>query len=52
VAAYPVFEKHWMDEYLHPDVVEDHSALRDASEAREPEDVVDAVLQGQSNPAG
>lgn len=52
VAAYPVFEKHWMNEYLHPDVVEDHSALRDASETRESEAVVDAVLQGESNPAG
>lgn len=52
VAAYPVFEKHWMDEYLHPDVVEDHSALRDTDDPRQHEAVVDAVLQGSSNPVG
>ena len=45
VAAYPVFEKHWLDEYLHPDAVEDHQALRD-TDGRESEAVVDAVLQG------
>ncbi len=45
VAAYPVFEKHWLDDYLHPDAVEDHRALRDTS-GKESEAVVDAVLQG------
>ena len=45
VAAYPVFEKHWLDDYLHPDAVEDHEALRD-SEGDEGEGVVDAVIHG------
>jgi len=45
VAAYPVFEKHWLDDYLHPDAVEDHLALRD-TEGEEGEAVVDAVMQG------
>lgn len=49
VAAYPVFEKHWLDDYLHPDAVEDHLALRD-SEGEESEAVVDAVLQGAAPP--
>ena len=45
VAAYPVFEKHWLDDYLHPDAVEDHMALRD-TDGKEGEAVVDAVMQG------
>lgn len=45
VAAYPVFEKHWLDEYLDPDAVEDHRALRE-TDGKEGEAVVDAVLQG------
>ena len=45
VAAYPVFEKHWLDDYMHPDAVEDHLALRD-TDGKESEAVVDAVMQG------
>ena len=45
VAAYPVFEKHWLDDYLDPDAVEDHRALRE-TDGKEGEAVVDAVLQG------
>ena len=45
VAAYPVFEKHWLDDYLHPDAVEDHVALRE-TEGDEGEVVVDAVIHG------
>ena len=45
VAAYPVFEKHWLDEYLHPDAVEDHMALRETT-GEEGEAVVDAVMEG------
>ena len=48
VAAYPVFEKHWLDDYLHPDAVEDHLALRD-TDGKEGEAVVDAVLQGATS---
>jgi hypothetical protein len=47
VAAYPVFERHWLDDYLHPDAVEDHRALRD-TDGMEGEAVVEAVLQGAS----
>jgi predicted PurR-regulated permease PerM len=45
VAAYPVIEKHWLDDYLHPDALEDHRALRD-TDGKASEAVVDAVLQG------
>lgn len=44
-AADPVFEKHWLDDYLHPDALEDHRALRD-TDGKAGEAVVDAVLQG------
>jgi predicted PurR-regulated permease PerM len=49
VAAYPVVERHWLAEYLHPDAVEDHARLRAAgvegSEGHE--SAVDAVLNGK-----
>jgi len=45
VAVFPVVEKHWLDSYLHPDAVADHSALR-ASDAGAKERVVEAVLNG------
>lgn len=49
VAAYPVVEKHWLDDYLHPDAVEDHASLRAATEgtAEGQEAAVDAVMKGE-----
>ena len=49
VAAYPVVEKHWLDDYLHPDAVEDHASLRAATgeNAEGQEAAVDAVMKGE-----
>lgn len=47
VAAYPVIEKHWLDEWLHPDVVEDHSALRETEDKGRHQKLVTAVLEGR-----
>jgi predicted PurR-regulated permease PerM len=49
VAAYPVVEKHWLDDYLHPDAIEDHASLRAAAEenAAGQEAAVDAVMRGE-----
>ncbi|HEX7616130.1 MAG TPA: AI-2E family transporter [Thermoanaerobaculia bacterium] len=49
VAAYPVVEKHWLDDYLHPDAVEDHASLRAAisENAEGQEAAVDAVMKGE-----
>ena len=52
VAAYPVVEKHWLDDYLHPDAVEDHASLRAATgeNAEGQEAAVDAVMKGETPP--
>ena len=52
VAAYPVVEKHWLDDYLHPDAVEDHASLRAATgeNADGQEAAVDAVMKGETPP--
>jgi predicted PurR-regulated permease PerM len=47
VAAYPVVEKHWLDEWLHPDVVADHAALRETEGVRRHGRLVTAVLEGR-----
>lgn len=47
VAAYPVVEKHWLDEWLHPDAVADHLALRDTEDEKKQTKLVNAVLQGR-----
>ncbi len=49
VAAYPVVEKHWLAEYLHPDAVEDHASLLAAGNvgAEGYDAAVDAVLRGE-----
>jgi hypothetical protein len=49
VAAYPVVEKHWLDDYLHPDAIEDHASLRAATDenAEGHEAAVDAVMRGE-----
>ena len=47
VAAYPVFEKYWLDDTLHPDALADHRALRD-TDGEESEAVVEAVIQGET----
>ncbi len=47
VAAYPVVEKHWLDEWLHPDAVADHAALRETDDGVRHRKVVKAVLQGR-----
>jgi len=49
VAAYPVVEKHWLDDYLHPDAIEDHASLRAATNenAEGQEAAVDAVMRGE-----
>lgn len=47
VAAYPVIEKHWLDDWLHPDVVEDHSALRETEDEGRHQKLVAAVLEGR-----
>ncbi len=47
VAAFPVVEKYWLDDWLHPDAVADHSVLRDNGGAGSPEKMVAAVLEGQ-----
>jgi predicted PurR-regulated permease PerM len=48
VAAFPVVEKHWLDDYLHPDAIEDHASLRAATNesSKEQEAAVDAVMRG------
>jgi predicted PurR-regulated permease PerM len=45
VAAYPIVERIWLSDYLGDDVLDDHSALEQASET-EATAVVEAVLQG------
>lgn len=47
VAAYPVVEKHWLDEWLHPDAVADHNALREAEGNGRQQKLVTAVLEGR-----
>lgn len=49
VAAYPVVEKHWLEEYLHPHAVEDHASLRAVTDesVQEQEAAVDAVMKGE-----
>ncbi len=47
VAAYPVVEKHWLDEWLHPDAVADHTALRETDDAGSQRKLVRAVLEGR-----
>lgn len=49
VAAYPVVEKHWLDDYLHPDAIEDHASLRAATDenAEGQEAAVEAVMRGE-----
>jgi predicted PurR-regulated permease PerM len=47
VAAYPVIEKHWLDEWLHPDAVADHTALRDTEDEKSQKKLVNAVLEGR-----
>jgi predicted PurR-regulated permease PerM len=47
VAAYPVIEKHWLHEWLHPDVVADHTALRDTEDSKSHKKLVNAVLEGR-----
>jgi len=47
VAAYPVVEKHWLSEWLHPDAVEDHAALREPDDGAGQRKVVKAVLEGR-----
>lgn len=47
VAAYPVIEKHWLDEWLHPDVVADHAALRETEGVGRHRKLVTAVLEGR-----
>ncbi len=48
VAAYPVVEKHWLDEWLHPDAVADHTALRETDDTGRQRKIVNAVLEGRS----
>jgi predicted PurR-regulated permease PerM len=47
VAAYPVVERYWLEDWLHPDAVADHSALREVEDGKEKEELVNAVLEGQ-----
>jgi predicted PurR-regulated permease PerM len=47
VAAYPIVERIWLSDYLGDDVLDDHSALEQASDT-EATAVVEAVLQGVS----
>ena len=51
VAAYPVVEKHWLDEWLHPDAVADHSALRETEDTGRQRKLVKAVLEGRPTEA-
>jgi predicted PurR-regulated permease PerM len=50
VAAYPVIERHWLSDYLGPEVLADHVALYEAHGGPHP-DVVDAVLNGERHGA-
>ena len=45
IAAYPIFEKEWLKDYLAPEVLADHRALAKAEGTRT-DLVVDAVLRG------
>jgi hypothetical protein len=47
VAAYPIIERIWLEDYLAPEVLADHEALEASPDA---EHVVDAVLQGEEAP--
>lgn len=47
VAAYPVIEKYWLDERLHPDVVADHEALERPADSSGHQRVVAAMLKGR-----
>jgi len=53
VAAYPIIERIWLSNYLGEHVLDDHSALEQATEGEAPA-VVEAVLQGvpPEEPAG
>jgi predicted PurR-regulated permease PerM len=44
VAAYPIIERIWLEDYLAPEVLADHEALEASPDA---DHVVDAVLQGE-----
>jgi predicted PurR-regulated permease PerM len=48
VAAYPIIERIWLEDYLAPEVLADHEALEAAPGA---DHVVDAVLSGEECPA-
>lgn len=50
VAAYPVIERHWLSDYLGPEVLADHVALYE-TRGGPPPDVVDAVLNGERHGA-
>lgn len=47
VAAYPVIEKYWLDERLHPDVVADHEALEDSKDSSGQQKIVADMLKGR-----
>ena len=48
VAAYPIIERIWLDEYLSDEVITDHSALEAASEAGS-DRAVEKVLRGEEH---
>jgi predicted PurR-regulated permease PerM len=47
VAAYPVIEKHWLDERLHPGVIADHEALQESEDSSGQHELVTAMLEGR-----
>ncbi|MEP6994059.1 MAG: AI-2E family transporter [Acidobacteriota bacterium] len=50
VAAYPIVEKIWLQEYLSDEVVADHTMLEQSPESGQ-DRAVEAVLQGKEHPA-
>ena len=49
VAAYPIIERLWLEDYLAREVLADHSALAKAAETGS-EEAVEAILQGEKHP--
>jgi len=51
VAAYPIIERVWLQDYLGDEVLRDHSALEAAAEAGKSEHAVEKVLRGERHGA-
>jgi predicted PurR-regulated permease PerM len=51
VAAYPIIERIWLADYLHEEVLHDHTALAEAEQNGKGERTVEKVLRGETHRA-